>query len=230
MSDENHTMSPERPPETPEEKAEREVMALYKAALDAGVRRADPISPLIVGIANYGQFLSGQRTQIEGVINRGIKRFDTWFDGRHRDDRDHVDRLETQIDLVYARATDRVADAMLGEVGERSKKTARTEARLSFAVLIVVGLVIAAVCLIGGWYGGQKSAAAELAQSETALRRAAFGAGADRAELWLKLMRYNDISQALAACTRDNQVSVQNGQQMCRVPLWTSPRPAAQTF
>ena len=229
MSD-DHNLPTEPPPETPEERAEREVLTLYKAALEGGVRRSDPLNPIVVGLGNYGRWLSRERTAIEGVINRGIARFDARFDGRHREDRAHVDRLEIEIDQVYAKATDKVADAMLTEVGTRSREAALSGARKSYAWQAIAAVVLAGACLTTGWVGGQRSAAAEYTQTETALRRAVSRDGDDRAKIWLQLIRDNDPKQALDACLRDGRSSVQNGQPMCLLAMWTGRQPSPSAY
>jgi hypothetical protein len=228
VSDNNIPAEP--PPETPEEKAEREVMALYRAALDAGVRRGDPANPLIVGLGNYGRWLSRERTAMEGVFTRGIARFDAQFDRRYRDDGHYVDRLKAEVDRVYSDVTIKVADKLMKEIGTQARKLALSDARKSFARQTIAAVVLTAACLTGGWYGGQHYAAAEYAQFETALHRAVSRDGSDRAKIWLELIRDNDPKQALEACVRDGRSSVQNGQPMCLLAMWTGRQPLPSAY
>jgi hypothetical protein len=85
----------------------------------------------------------------------------------------------------------------------------------------IAGGVVAVSLLLGGvggyWWGWSTGQ-----QSVAVLERdigAAFQSGPDGAAAWLRLMRHNNLPQALAQCS-GNAVWSANGRQACLVPLW----------
>lgn len=88
------------------------------------------------------------------------------------------------------------------------------------ASLLAGGVVAASLLLTGlggywwGWSGGRQSVA--VLEQDVAT---AFQSGPDAAGAWLRLMRNNDPTQALAQCS-GNAVWSSNGRQACSVPLW----------
>ncbi len=212
------------PPDPSDAEVEKLLNELREAVRRAGVQRDDPMMPLLTALAHAIRFL-GERTSRSDRIAQETSRqtIDTLLQGRRTADaetaRFQAGLASTEADIIQrvGAAIARSADAALTR---RVRVFDRNTALSAAATLFVT----AAVCLGGGYWWGYHAAADDIHQTELGLR-AAFDDGPATARMWLNLMRWNSLADALAHCHDPTTSTIEDGRRGCALPFWIEPAP-----
>jgi hypothetical protein len=211
-----------------DDNTERLVAKLRDAARQAGLRRDDPMAPLVVGLIHTIRHL-GERTarsdRITTIASRRIA--DVIGESRRAADAEAA-RFRLELSRVEADTVQRIAAAIVDTANVALTRRVRTLDRNSAYLAALALFAVAAVCLAGGERWGHSRAAASVYEAETALQSALLD-GPDTARLWTQLMAWNDLRGSLTACNAaPARNHVQDGRRFCDVPLWIEKRPNRQ--
>jgi hypothetical protein len=188
--------------------AEPLVAELYEAARRAGLRRDDPLAPLIRALGQILRYMSARTAESDRVaidasqrIVQAVSQSQQAAEALTKVEADTVSRISAVIaETVDAAWTRRV------------RKYDRNTALLAAVILFLV----AAACLAGGAWWGHSRAYADIHETEDGLRQA-FSDGPDMARSWRELMEWNDLRGSIRAC---KEIQFQDGREWCGVPLW----------
>lgn len=120
---------------------------------------------------------------------------------------------EGEADLV--KRISRTADASMRDAATKHRLCLERKTSLIAGGIVAAGLILAGV---GGYWAGWSSGAQASRVIEHDVAAAAMSAGPQAAAGWAKLMRNNDLTQALAQCSGASVWSA-NSKQACAVPL-----------
>lgn len=201
--------------------AEQLVAALRDAARRAGLRRDDPLAPLIVTFIETIRFLSERTARSDRIITSASQRIAaTVNQGRLTADaeakRFRAELAKSEADIVQRIATD-IAEAADESLTRRVRVLDR---RTTMWAALTLFLVSAASMTVGAWWGRNR-AYTHFHETEIGLHQA-FLDGPDAAHAWRELMEWNDLRSALRACSDagPDKIHVQGGRRWCWLPFW----------
>ena len=204
---------------------EKLLSEMREAVRRAGIQRDDPMMPLLTALARSIRFMGERTSRSDKVAQETSTRtIETLLQGRRVADaetaRFQAGLASTEVDIIQrvATAIARSADvALTRRVRVFDRNTALSAAATLF--------VTAGACLGGGYWWGHRVAADDIHQTDLGLQ-AAFADGPATARMWLGLMRWNSLADALTHCHDPTTTSIEDGRRGCALPLWIEPAPA----
>lgn len=199
---------------------ERLVTALRNAARHAGLRRDDPLAPLIITFIETIRFLSERTSQSDRIITSASQRIaETVNRGRLTADAE-AKRFRAELAKSEAETAQRIAAAIVEAADETWTRRVRVLDRNSAMGAALTLFLVSAVCLAGGAYWGRSRAYADFHETEIGLHQA-FRDGPDAAHAWQELMDWNDLRSALLTCNgASGKIHLQDGRRWCWLPFW----------
>jgi hypothetical protein len=208
-------------PDPVDDDTSRLIATLREAASQAGLRRDDPIAPLVLAFIHTIKYLGEHTARSERLtthVSRGFanavrqsrevgeaeaKRFQAAF-------------AKTEAEIIRRVATGIVDGAELAWA-RRLRSFNQTTVLLASFLLIAV----AAGCLIWGTLWGKRLAYNTFRETEVDLAQA-FIDGPETARSWRELMEWNDLRAAMLTCDpKKGRVHIQDGRRWCELPFWT---------
>ena len=199
---------------------ERLVAALREAARQAGLRRDDPMAPLVLAFMQTIKFLGERSARSDHIAIDASRRIAKTV-GQSRQAADaETKRFRAALAETEADTVQRIATAIVETADVAWTRRVRVFDRNTAALAGLVLFAVAAACLAGGAWWGRSSAYADFRETEAGLHDA-FIDGPDRAYAWLQLMELNDPRAALLSCdAAQGRIHIQDGRRWCLVPLW----------
>ncbi len=200
--------------------AEQLVAEMREAASAAGLRRDDPILPLLTALARGIRFLAVRTAGSDRVAAEASQRIaDAIAHSRHAADAEAA-RFQAGLAQTEADTIQRIADGIARSADDALRLRIRVFDRNT--ALLAAGVLLASILAAGagGYWWGRQDTLAGFHETERDLR-AAFSAGPADAGLWRDLMTWNDIRRSLDLC--NGQIRLQAGRKVCDVPLWVEP-------
>ena len=198
---------------------------LREAVRRAGIQRDDPMMPLLTAMAHAIRFL-GERTSRSDRIAQetSTQTIDTLLQGRLTADAETA-RFQAGLASTEADIIQRVGTAIAHSADVALTRRIRVFDRNTALSAAAALFIVAGACLGGGYWWGHRVAADDIHQTELDLQ-AAFADGPATARMWLGLMQWNSLADALTHCHDPTTTSVEDGRRGCAIPLWIEPAPA----
>ncbi|NPD69994.1 hypothetical protein HN018_27395 (plasmid) [Lichenicola cladoniae] len=206
-------------PDPSGEEVEKLLAEMREGARRAGMQRDDPLMPLLTSLAHSIRFLGDRTSRSDKVAqDASTQIIQALLQSRQNADAE-IARFQAGVASSEADTIQRVGSAIAqsadAALTRRVKVFDRNTALSAAATLF--GVAIA--CLGGGYWWGHRSAAAEIHETELGLQ-AAFKDDPATAKMWLGLMQWNSLSDALTHCRDPRFANVQDGRRGCAVPFW----------
>ena len=211
-------------PDPNSEEVDKLLNELREATRRAGIQRDDPMMPLLTAMAHSIRFLGDRTSRSDRVSQDASQRIiDALAQGRQTADaelaRFEAGLTKTEADIIQRVGTSiaRSADTALTR---RVKVFDRNTAMAAAGFLFAVG----AACLGGGYWWGHYNASTNIQQIEQGLQ-SAFADDPATAKMWLNLMQWNDLRDALHQCSDPNYSAIEHGRRECTLPFWIEAAP-----
>jgi hypothetical protein len=121
-------------------------------------------------------------------------------------------------DVLSGGGADRIATKAADAADRRAVMLARSRDRRTDAIKAAIFCVVVSLTAVSAYWLGWSNAERPIAGLETAVApRTAASA------LWLRLIAYNDVEQAVGRCVA---LKSDKGRRACSVPMWLDPPPA----
>ncbi len=213
----------------PDPATKRLIEELGEAARRAGLRRDDPMAPLIKGLAYAIKHVSERTARSDRIAIEASRRTAAIVgEIRHAADAE-AERFRLELASVEADTVKRIADAIVETSDVAWTRRVRVLDRNTAFLAALTIFAVASASLAGGFWWGRNVAFAAVQETEIALQ-AAFRDGAETAGAWSQLMNWNDLRGSLAACNSTPARShLRDGRRFCDVPLWIEGIPNAQS-
>ena len=133
--------------------------------------------------------------------------------------------FEAGLATAQARTISDISSAIARSAEAALTRRVRVLDRSTIFIAVAVVFVSMGCCSWVGYSWGRSTALAGVSQTEAGLQAAFTFSPAD-ANLWMNLMRWNTIRNALPECAKPGQTYFQDGRKACQVPLWIEqPKP-----
>lgn len=198
------------------EEGERLVRQLQEAARQAGVTHDDPMAPLIGAFARAIRYLDRRSSRSDRIAEASVKRILQAVSQSRLTADAETRRFEMRLANARVDVVKYVADEIISRSDAAWSSRVRAINRRSGVILAAIMffmMALGAVFEQSHWRAGISN----LAGFRELLN--ALIPAPDSAATWLRLMNWNDLTQALASCTPE-QIRVQDGRRWCLVPLW----------
>lgn len=200
--------------------ADRLVSQLHEAARQAGLRRDDPMVPLIRVLGEILRFISARTARSDRIASDASRRIARTVSQSRQAADAETKRFRAALAKTEADTVGRIATAIVETADAAWTRRVRVFDRNTAMLAGLVLFAVAAACLAGGAWWGRSSTYADFHETEADLH-AAFIDGPDRAHAWLQLMEWNDPRAALLSCdAAQGRIHIQDGRRWCLVPLW----------
>lgn len=207
-------------PDLPPHDAERLIAALRDAARQSGVRRDDPMGPLILSFIRTVKFLSECTARSDRIAIDASLRIAQTVRRSWKSAEIETERFRAALAKTEAETVQRIATAVVETADAAWTRRVRVFDRNTAALAGFVLFAVAAACLaVGNWWGRSQTYST-IRGTEAGLNKA-FIDGPDGALDWLHLMDWNNVRTALQSCDQaKGRVQIQDGRRWCPVPLW----------
>jgi hypothetical protein len=200
--------------------SERLVAALREAAHQAGLRRDDPMAPLVLAFIHTIKFLGERCARSDRIAADASRRIAKTVGQSRQAAEAETARFRAALAKTEADTVGRIATAIVETADAAWTRRVRIFDRNTAALAGLVLFAVAAACLAGGTWWGRSRADAAFRETEADLHEA-FIDGPDSAHAWRELMKWNDLRGSLLTCDAAfGRIHVQDGRKWCALPLW----------
>jgi hypothetical protein len=207
-------------PDPVKNEADRLVAELHEAARQAGLRRDDPMVPLIGALGQIIRYMSTRAARSDHIAIDASRRIAQTVSQSRQVAEAETKRIRAVLAKTEAHTIERIATAIVETADAAWTRRVRVFDRNTAALAGLVLFAVAAACLAGGTWWGRSRADAAFRETEADLHEA-FIDGPDSAHAWRELMKWNDLRASLFTCDAAlGRLHVQDGRKWCAQPLW----------
>jgi hypothetical protein len=200
--------------------AERLVAALREAARQAGLRRDDPMAPLVLAFIQTIKFLSERTAQSDRLTTDASRRIAQSVRQSRQVTEAETKRFRASLAKTEADMIRRIATGIVETADAAWTRRVRVFDRNTALLAGVFLFAVASASLAGGILWGRGLAYAAFRETEVGLHEA-FIDGPDTARSWRELMEWNDLRAAILTCdATQGRIHIQDGRKWCQVPMW----------
>lgn len=130
-------------------------------------------------------------------------------------------RVESEIAINEARVVADLAPRLAAGVNRSLAAGVRMAQIRLIAARVAGGVALAVAGITAGYWMGKTAGEAEMASVRSAIDLALTRDGPAGADIWRRLIAYNDPVAAIAKCRQ--AMATQDGRGACLMPVWTDP-------
>jgi hypothetical protein len=203
----------------------RAIEHLKEAARQAGVRRDDPLAPLVITFIRTIKALAEQASRFERATTEASQQISDSVIQCSTLVWEEKEQLYEKVKHAEVETVGRIANDIVSATEHVWKQRAAGNNR---RIKIVSGLMLVATAAASFVEGcvwterGGRLAIYRDVQAEPSTPADAY--------LWRQLMEWNDISKAISACRSHEPEKTQDGRRWCNLPVWLEGRPDDRVY